>query len=79
MTPGNSVGDLVSGTITIPSTQIKNGNVSFCVSTEGVTTPTWQEAGAPNRNWTVNVEDVAFISGEIIVEQCGQIVFQQSF
>ena len=77
--PGNSVGDLVSGTITIPSSQIKNGSVSFCVSTEGVSTPTWQEAGAPNPQWTVNIEDVTFLSGEIIVEQCGQIVFQQNF
>ncbi len=77
--PGNSVGDLVSGTITIPSTQIKNGNVSFCVSTEEVQTPTWQEAGAPNQHWTVTVEDVTFIRGELIVEQCGQIVFQRRF
>lgn len=76
--PGNSVGDLVSGTFTIPSSQIKNGTVSFCVSTAGVTTPTPQEAGAPNDKFTVTVTDVAFTGGEIVVEQCGQIVFQQS-
>ena len=77
--PGQSGETVVLGAAFIPASQIKNGNVSFCVSTDPAATPTWQEAGAPNRNWSVIVEDVSFSGAEITVEQCGQIVFQQSF
>jgi hypothetical protein len=77
--PGQSGEQVVLGYTTIPSTEIKNGNVSFCVSTDPTRTPTWQEAGAPNKNWTVIVEDISFSNAELTVEQCGKVVYQQTF
>jgi hypothetical protein len=76
--PGHSVQTVVTGETTISSTEIKNGNVSFCVTTDEVATPTWQEAGAPNKNWKVIVEDVDFSGATLTVEQCGQTVLQKS-
>src|SRR5688500_18069035 len=49
--PGQNPGDvIVLGEVTIPSNQIKNGNVSFCVETDAPETPTAEEAGCPNPN-----------------------------
>lgn len=68
--PGQNPAPLtVSGTDTIPQAEIKNGNVSFTVATQA---PDPIIAGAPdcpNKNWTEAIEDLAFTSARITVEQ----------
>jgi hypothetical protein len=74
--PGqNKVPFTLVGSQTIPSTQIKNGNLSFSVTTEAPATPTPAEAGAPNNRWTVTLTDVEFTSYTLVVEQGGVVVF----
>ena len=68
-----------SGSATIPSTEIKNGNLSACVTTVAPPAPTAAEAGCPNSNWSTSLTDVQFATAEITVVQGGQVVLQQSF
>jgi hypothetical protein len=68
-----------SGTATIPSTEIKNGNLTACVTTTPPPAPTAAEAGCPNSNWSTSLTDVQFATAQITVTQGGKIVLQQSF
>ena len=73
--PGqNKVPFTLSGTQTISANEIKNGNVSFSVTTATPRTPTPKEAGCPNNNWTVELTDVKFSSYTLTVTQGGQTV-----
>lgn len=61
-----------SGEVSIPSNQIKNGTVSFGVTTVA---PPSEVAGAPecpNANWTETITDLAFTSASISINQAGQ-------
>lgn len=71
----------VSSTVqqTIPSTQIKNGNVSVCLTTTPPRAPSATEAGCPNSNWSTSLTDVQFTSAEVIVQQGGKIVLDKTF
>jgi hypothetical protein len=68
-----------TGQTSIPSTQIKNGTLSACVTTTAPEAPTPREAGCPNNNWSTSLQDVEFTSAEIIVEQGGKVVLDRTF
>lgn len=61
---------VVSGTQDIAGNQIKNGNLSFRVTTSEPTAPaSAKDAGCPNNNWKVVIDDVSFTNDTICVYQ----------
>ncbi len=67
------------GTTSIPASEIKNGNLCTCVTTQAPTNPTAAQAGCPSSNWSTSVTDVQFATATITVVQGGKVVFQQSY
>ena len=65
--------------IVVSATEIKNGNLSVCLTTDPTADPTALEAGCPNGNWTTDINDVQFTSATITVTQGGQVVLQKTF
>jgi len=65
----------VTGSVSIPASEIKNGNTPFSVTT---TAPPSSIPGAPdcpNPGWSENILDLAFTSATITVEQpAGNVV-----
>src|SRR5947207_7288881 len=55
----------VSGSQAIPDSQIKNGTVSFRVTTNDPTTPIPGAPGCPNSSWTEDITDLSFTSAVI--------------
>jgi hypothetical protein len=78
--PGQNPAEVqVTGGQSIPAEEIKNGNVTFNVTTETPPQPTAEEAGCPNPNWTAEITDLAFTSATITVEQpAGTVVLTVS-
>jgi hypothetical protein len=59
----------VSGGLLIDSSDIKNGNLSFTVTTTAPATPSPSQVGCPNDNWTVRITNVTFSNGQLSVFQ----------
>jgi hypothetical protein len=69
----------VSGTQTIPQDQVKNGNVSFSVTTVAPVSPIAVAPGCPNSQWTEDITDLSFTTANITVDQpAGTLVFSLS-
>ena len=61
---------VVGGTQDIAGNEIKNGSLSFGVTTAEPTPPTSAKAaGCPNNNWTVVIDDVSFTDRTLCVYQ----------
>ena len=69
----------VGGSQPISADAIKNGTVTFSVTTSGPGSISAQDAGCPNGNWTATITDIAFTSVRITVVQGGVTVFDQTF
>jgi hypothetical protein len=59
----------VTGSISIPASEIKNGNTPFSVTTNPPATPVSGAPDCPNSGWTEDITDMAFTSAVITVEQ----------
>ena len=55
--------------LSLPASEIKNGTVSFSVTTLPPTSPIPGAPDCPNPNWTEAITDLQFTSATIIVEQ----------
>jgi len=78
--PGQNPGEVtVTGSESIPASEVKNGNVAFDVTTDPPDQPTSEEAGCPSANWTGAITEMNFTTATITVSQGGVVVLKQTF
>jgi hypothetical protein len=65
----------VTGSQAIPASEVKNGSLSFSVTTQPPATPIPGAPDCPGSSWTENITGMSFTSGTITVMQNGQTVF----
>ena len=77
--PGQNPADVtLSGSQVIPQNEIKNGNVSFKVTTGGPQTPIPGAPDCPNSKWREDIIDVVFSSASLSIAQAGAVVLTHS-
>jgi len=59
----------LTGTQVIPASEIKNGTTPFSVRTESAPSTIAGAPDCPNPTWTESIDDVAFTSATITIEQ----------
>jgi len=59
----------ITGSVAIPASEIKNGNLHFVVQTAEPSPTVLGAPDCPNTGWTQSIDDMAFLRGTIIVEQ----------
>ena len=64
----------VTGSQSIPASEVKNGNVGFNVTTQAPRTPVPGAPDCPNSGWRENITDMAFTSATLTVMQGGRTV-----
>jgi len=64
----------VTGSESIPASEIKNGTTPFAVTTQPPQSPIPGAPDCPNGSWTENITDLAFTSATITVMQGGATV-----
>jgi hypothetical protein len=68
--PGQNPAEVtLTGTESAPAPEIKNGNLTFTVTTHAPTSPVPGAPDCPGSNWTETITNVAFTSATITVEQ----------
>jgi hypothetical protein len=78
--PGQNPAEVsVTGGESFPASEIKNGTLSFSVTTNPPAQPTAAEAGCPSANWTAEITDIDFTSATITVVQGGVTVLTATF
>lgn len=77
--PGQNPAEVtVTGSQSIPASEVKNGNTPFNVTTQPPVTPIPGAPDCPNPQWTETITDMAFTSATITVEQGGVVVFTET-
>lgn len=78
--PGQNPAEVtLTGSQSIPDSEIDNGNVRFDVTTNPPVSPVPGAPDCPNSNFTERITDVAFTSATITVEQGGKVVLRRTF